>query len=412
VNIVTTAMPNVKLVASFVSVEENLTGREQNTGTNPTKPNLPCVATVPAVTGGCPTFNNQFFGVSPFQLRGDDWAIILAPEITPIKGLDIKPMFSYFTASGTTTTNARQSRGGISATNWFQNTCSGVADAGCTGNDASGTWRKGINEDRLTVGIDGRYRMGPFSLDPTIMYQFGNVSRLAPTAGSGLFPANFADAGVVPGRKYTADIKAWLIDIRGGYQIGPLLLEAMFMWSSGNSARNTTLGTTRYYQPLTTDTSYLADWGGQLSALGIDYLNAMNEAGVFIAYPGASIGWDKYGRYQIGTRATYAWTPAFSMYGGVNAHWTSQDVQENALQSTSGPIPLWTGQAANLKSQYVGTELFAGLTWRFAPGIALDSAGGYMWMGPAMNGLLTNPSTGARDAQNAYIVTSRIRVSF
>ena len=40
------------------------------------------------------------FGIPITQVRGDDFAIIVAPEITPLKGLDLKPMFSYFNAQG------------------------------------------------------------------------------------------------------------------------------------------------------------------------------------------------------------------------------------------------------------------------------------------------------------------------
>src|SRR5258705_4893644 len=35
----------------------------------------------------------------------------------------------------------------------------------------------GVNEYRYTVGLDSRLRMGPFSLDPTVLYQFGNKGR-------------------------------------------------------------------------------------------------------------------------------------------------------------------------------------------------------------------------------------------
>ena len=73
------------------------------------------------------------------------------------------------------------------------------------------------------------------------------------------------------------------------------------------------------------------------------------------------------------------WTPAFSTYGGLNWNWTAQPVQKNAIPLAGAAlVPLFTGQAANNVSSNIGPELFAGLTWRFAPGLALDSAGGYM----------------------------------
>src|SRR5262249_41233856 len=159
VNLATTISRNVKLVGTYVAVEEMLTGRQQTTGTQP------------------PT--NTFLGVNPFQLRGDDWALIFAPEITAMKGLDLKPLYSYFFASGTTNTgnSGRLSRGGINTFTWFQVTCGPAGTPAwqngpdCSGNNASGSWRKGINESRHTLGLDMRYRNGPFNLDPTVYYQ-------------------------------------------------------------------------------------------------------------------------------------------------------------------------------------------------------------------------------------------------
>src|SRR5262252_2486589 len=52
---------------------------------------------------------NGNLGSAPLRTnRGKDWAIIWSPEITPFKGLDLKPMFSYFTADGTTAGSSRR----------------------------------------------------------------------------------------------------------------------------------------------------------------------------------------------------------------------------------------------------------------------------------------------------------------
>ena len=60
-----------------------------------------------------------------------------------------------------------------------------------------------------------RYRNGPFSLDPTVYYQFGgNRSVIAPALSSGTFPVQFFDAGIVPGHKYDASLSAWFVDTR------------------------------------------------------------------------------------------------------------------------------------------------------------------------------------------------------
>jgi hypothetical protein len=118
VNLYTTISPTFKLQTTYVAVEENLTGTETKDG-------------VIAV------------GVPSTQNRGDDYATILSPEFTPMKGLDIKPMLSYFHASGTTSGSARAGRGGLNTTTSYTN--------------PDGSSRGGINEDRITVGVDARW---------------------------------------------------------------------------------------------------------------------------------------------------------------------------------------------------------------------------------------------------------------
>ena len=371
VNVTSQITPNVKLLATYVQVEENLVG----TGS---KNNL-----------------SGPFGVASTQNRGDDFAYNFSGEITPFKGLDLKPVFSMFYASGTTNGNARQGRGGINTT---------------TAYSPAGVSLGGINEYRYTVGLDTRFRMGPFSFDPTVLYQFGNKAVVGPT------DAQFQSNGVIAGRKYYADMDAWLIDLRAGFQIGPLLLEALGVYSTGNSRRNNTLGTVRYFQPLTTDTGYLADWGTSLSSLGVDYLNAWNEAGGRIAYPGVSIGWDKYGRAQLGVKATYAITPALSVMAGANGHWTAEKVDRDGTATAgAGITPQFTvpggGSQTRDSSRYVGTELMAQITWQFAPGLQWANQFGYMFMGKALDGV-TDPAAGGRNTNEPFMLTSRVRFTF
>jgi hypothetical protein len=373
VNIVSQVTPNVKIVATYVQVEENLTG----TGS---KNNL-----------------SGPFGVASTQNRGDDFAYILAPEITPFKGLDIKPMFSMFYAQGTTSSSARTGRGGINTSTAF---------TGPAGNSIGS-----MNEYRYTTGIDARLRMGPFSFDPTVLYQFGNRAVNGPT------DTQFQSNGIIAGRRYYAKEDAWLIDLRGGFQLGPLLLEALGMYTTGNSRRNSTLGTVRYFQPLNTDTSYLGDWGSSLTSLGVDYLNAWNEAAGKIAYPGNVIGWDKYGRIQLGAKATYAITPTLSVMAGANGHWTAEKMDRDGSVTTGGQgiTPQFTvpggGSQNRSSSRYVGTELQAQISWRFADGLAWDNQFGYMFMGKALDGV-TDPSAGPRNTNDPFMLTSRVRFTF
>jgi hypothetical protein len=376
VNITSQITPNVKFLGTFIQMEENLVG----TGT---KNNL---------AGP--------FGVSQTQNRGDDVAGIISFEITPFKGLDLKPMISAMYMQGTTSGNARQGRGGLDTSTSF------------TG--PGGVSLGNMDEHRYTVGLDTRLRMGPFSLDPTVMYQWGERTSFAPAA--------FAPSGVIAGRKYSPDISAWFFDVRGGFQLGPLLLEGLAMYTTGNSRRNnalghgTTDGTIRYFQPMTTDTGYLADWGTSLSSLGIDYLNAWNEAGGRIAYPGVSIGWDKYGRIQLGAKATYAITPTLSVMAGANGHWTAEKVDRDGTPvAGAGLLPQFAtptgGPQTRSSSRYVGTELMAQISWRFADGLAWDNQFGYMFMGKALDGV-TDPTAGPRNTNDPFMLTSRVRFTF
>jgi hypothetical protein len=298
-------------------------------------------------------------------------------------------MFSHFHASGTTSTSARAGRGGINTSTAYTN--------------PDGSSRGGINEDRYTVGVDGRYRAGPFSFDPTINYQFGNRNVIA--------PSTFTDSGAVAGRRYLAKMDAWFIDLRAGYQLGPLLLEGLGVYTTGNTARSNTLGKIHYYQPIDTDTSYLADWGTQISSLGLDYSNAPLSGGGRSAYPGNQIGWDKYGRIQGGLKATYAITPALSIMAQANGHWAAEEVSRFGTPvAGAGITPVFKGSQSH-NSQYMGTEFATVLSWRFAPGLDWSNSVGYMITGPGLDAV-TDPAAGARNTHDISIVTSRIRMSF
>ena len=48
----------------------------------------------------------------------------------------------------------------------------------------------------------------------------------------------------------TADMSAFFADVIGSYQLGPLLLEARGMYTTGNRAGDNLAKGIRYYQPL------------------------------------------------------------------------------------------------------------------------------------------------------------------
>jgi len=346
VNVVSTITPNVKLLFTYAAIEEMGTGKRDFPGTG---------------------------------THGDDLAFIISPEVTPMKGLSIKPVYSYSYINSTTSVASRPLRGG------YANGAGGpFAPAGISGADSSGT---GISENRHTVGLDMRFRSGPFSLDPTILYQFGNRNSYNTVSPAYGILCNTTGTGSLNCAKDKADINAWMVDVRGGFQVGPVLLEGLFMWTSGNRAQDTLRNNVNFYQPISTDTGYLADWSGAgITALNIDYGQILATSGQNM---GVGIGYDKYGRLQVGARVNYALTPTLTFYGVGNVLWTDKSVDTDGTTG-NGILPAFvdrtTGRSARPEgdSKYLGTELAAGMSWKFAPGISFDVTGGYMFAGPAL----------------------------
>jgi hypothetical protein len=335
--------------------------------------------------------------------RGEDYAFILSPEFTPFKGLDLKPMLSWFHADGLTSGSARRAAVNIRTVGGNMNAGAGVGNA--PAGDAS------FHENRYTIGLDARWRVGPFGLDPTIAYQWGKYDTLA----------NRTDGTV---GRVEGDASAWLFDVIGSYQLGPLLLELRGMYSPGNKARDNLSKSKRYFEPLDLDTGYWSGgWLGILG-LGVDYFNGGGGANQAMD---TNVGYDRYGRAQFALRATYSITPALSVYGVVSPAWSAEKVDTDTGCNTT-PASQTPGSAnagcisrgavSNLSfvegdSNYIGTEINGGFTWRFAANTAFDLAGYYLAAGPALKqSELLNGVPVKRDQNDAYYVGARVRLSF
>jgi len=333
---VTTFAPNLKMNVAYVQVEDEIAGSNR----------LP---------------RNALDG-----RRGNDFAAIVSPEITPFKGLDIKPLYSYFYADGTTSGSSRRP---------IANAQGAVAPS---------------EENRHTVGVDARFRSGPFSLDPTVYFQFGDRSQR-----------------VTAGTSEHANMRSWLVDIQGGFQLEPLLLEARGIWSPGNNASDDLRRRVRYFEPLDLDTSYYAGWANIL-ALGVDYFNGGQAA---VQSFDTHIGYDRYGRRQFGLRATYSLTPELAFYGVVSPTWSDKKVDTDTTIAAGGNNR--TAPVDGGDSRYIGTEADLGLTWRFAPNTVFDLVGAYLFAGGALD--TTEVFTGGpshRDSKDGWTVAARIRMSF
>jgi hypothetical protein len=326
--------------------------------------------------------------------RGEDYAVTVSPEITPFKGFDIKPLFSYFHADGLTNAGSRHNVvnrrfvGGGAANSAAAN--GGGAPAGDSTNQ----------EDRYTIGLDMRWRSGPFSFDPTIAYQWGQRDHQAVRTN--------ATVGRVE-----ADMSAWLVDMSGSYSLGPFLLEVRGQYTTGNQARDNLAQSVRYYQPLSMDAGNWSGWGAIL-ATGVDYFN-----GQLLANMGRFIGYDRYGAARLGVRGTYNITPAFRVYGIVAPTWTAEKVDTDTGATPglgAGSISRTTVSDRSWvegDSRYIGTEGDLGFTWRFAPNAALDLEGSYLFAGDALNSAeIQNGVHTRREANDAYQLAARVRFAF
>ncbi len=378
VSAITTFAPNIKTNLAYVILEDELAGSNRG---------------------------NPSLKIS----RGEDYSVIFSTDITPFKGLDLKPLYSFFHAGGQTAGSARRN---LANPNTAGGLLNGTAARG-TPNPAPAAGSPDYHEDRHTIGIDARWRLGPFGIDPTFYYQWGRVDSQAIVTGAG------ATGGT---KKMTADMSAFLADVIASFQLGPLLLEARGDYSPGNKARDNLSRSIRYYQPLDTDGNYWAGGWTQFWASGVDYFNQG------WATTGNYVGYDRYGRVSLAGRVTYSVTPALSVYLVGHAFWTAEAVDTDTasqLASAAGtgtPARRTISQDSFVQgnSSYVGTEGNLGLTWRFSANTAFDLVGGYLFAGDALdaaectNGAATcSPSLVKRkSAQDAYTVAARIRLAF
>lgn len=139
----------------------------------------------------------------------------------------------------------------------------------------------------------------------------------------------------------------------------------------------------------------------------------------------------------MGLKASYALTPELSVGAGWTTLWTDKAVDtDSALfgQNTGAIVSFVdrkTGKSARPEgeSKLLGTELNAGLTWRFAPGLDFDFAAGYLFSGAALGHRHVNgspyceagkvnsascqpPDQKDRRVNDVIITTARVRFTF
>jgi hypothetical protein len=108
-------------------------------------------------------------------------------------------------------------------------------------------------------------------------------------------------------------------------------------------------------------------------------------------------------------------TPAFSINSAFNVNWTAKEVDTSSILTAATGLTPGDGDGDN---RYLGTELNLGFQWRFAPNVALDVMGAYMFAGNALATHLTVPTAGTpgpangRNPQDISAITARVRYSW
>lgn len=356
-------VPGVKVTATYAQIEEAGTGR--------------------------------LFG----NVRGDDFAAIFSAELSPMKGLDVKPIYAYTYIDGTANPanpfsyGPRTGKGGVS--------------------DSSGFFPQGAEENRHTIGLDAKWKMGPFSVEPTFLYQWGSRN-MVPSVASSEPVENCNGAACVE-----QDISAWIFDVRGGWQSGPLTVEGMFVYASGNSAEEDLRAgrTINYYQPIDVNAVFGYGWGA-ITAISDEYISQLyyGSTGLCAA---CSISYDKYGSVRLGARASYAVTPSFKLRGVLMGLWTAEDVDTLSNVGAGGLTAVNTGSASQGKESHLGTELNVGFDWNFAPNITLLWTYGHLFAGEALDnagsvGGANSPGAGTavRSAKDVDLLSAVVRYTF
>lgn len=342
--------------------------------------------------------------------HGDDFATIFTVEVSPFKGLDVKPIFSYAFLDGTSnpanntlTTlpvayGPRQARGGVG-----DNIASFPAQA---------------TEDRFTLGLDAKWKMGAWSLEPTVFYQWG-TREMVPSVPTGKSRISCGGPAHNPGASCVEqDMNAWFFDVRGGWTSGPLTLEGMFVYATGNSAEQDLRSgrTVNYYQPIDVNAVYAYQWG-TITAIQEEYFKQLNYLNAGMC-PACGISYDKYGSIRLGARANYAVTPAFKLRGVLMNLWTAEEVDTLANATGNGLTPVKVGAASRGTDNYMGTEVDLGFDWNFAPNVSFLVTYGHLFVGDALNiagsanTTLGTAASGVRNAQDVDLMSAVVRYIF
>jgi hypothetical protein len=307
--------------------------------------------------------------------NNEDWAMLASVEFAVFTRLLIKPTYAYadYTCGNAQGTGAL----GMEAKNGFAaGFCTALTD-------------RHFDTRRHTIGGDIWWTTGTFTVQPTFLYQFG-------------------EQGIGTPDGHTVAIQTWILDTIARFRTGAFNIEGRFMWTPGMRAEDTVQAgrdTIRYYQSINSGFGYMAGWA-EIQSVGVEY-----AGGLLSAAPGVALrqspSYDKYGRIFAAVAADYVLTPALTLKGLVNMSWTDKAVDTHG---TLGGLGL-TSTGARGTERYLGTEINLGLTYWFAPNVAFDLMGAYLFAGNALDHANT-PGGDVKDADDVYKAVARVRFAF
>ena len=352
----------------------------------------------------------------------DQNAFIASLEVDVFKGLTIKPTYAYAFYNGG---NCGSSNLGTPAYGGYNpnSNCPG-ATVTVASNPADPLARGSVdvppgvgrNISRHYLGGDVRWTAGPFTIQPTFIYQLGTQD---------IAPRGSQPGGPRAGQLNSVDIRSFIFDTIAGFRTGPLNIESRFMYTPGERANNDNQngggGVIRTYNPINPGFAYMNGWT-EIWVGNVDYATSLlvPRSGLVLR---ESPSYDKYGRMFLALAADYSLTPALTFRAITNVSWTDTKVDtKGTLVNGITPSGITTGgnPFRGGKEQYLGNEWNLGLTYRFAPNMSFDIVGAALITGDALNIQHTGSDRGpcATDgvptcqSKNVYKGSARFRVTF
>jgi hypothetical protein len=348
----------------------------------------------------------------------NNWAIAASLEMDIFKGFTVKPTFAYASYLGG---NCGTNNLGTYAYGGYQPNQCNTSTAVPPVTQPPPLSGSPLGTQRYTIGGDLRWTAGGFTLQPTVYYQWGNgQSYIGP-----LNPLTGLPLGQGQGKRENT-ISAFVFDTIAGYRIGPLNLQGRLMFSPGQKAEQQVNNGAQisFYQPINSGFGYMSGWT-DIQTGGIDYITSMMVGSTEALVLRGAPSYDKYGRIFVAGAADYSLTPALVFTALGNISWTANKVNTQSILSTIGLLPCPAvanaaqfGQCTSNgrgTENYLGAEGALGMTYRFAPNVALDVIGSYLWSGDARNnagvaGQTIGPN--AREADDVWKVSTRLRFTF